>query len=75
MTKLDKKVGPYDLMYRYKGSTAGAKFNEFDNALSLLGKIRDGKIRNWKYWNALQSKEQRYWIFWWLFFNGIWSKA
>ena len=46
MTKLDKKVGPYDLMYRYKGSTAGAKFNEFDNALSLLGKIRDGKIRN-----------------------------
>ena len=27
-----------------KGFTADAKFNEFDNGFSLLGKIRDGKI-------------------------------
>ena len=32
------------MIYRYKGFTADAKINEFDNAFSLLGKIRDGKI-------------------------------
>ena len=44
ITKLDKEVNPDDLIYRYKGSTADEKFNEFDNAFSLLDKIRDGKI-------------------------------
>ena len=44
ITKLHKKVNPDDLIYRYKGSTADAKFSEFDNAFSLLDKIRDGKI-------------------------------
>ena len=29
---MDKKVNPDDLIYRCKGSTAEAKFNEFDNA-------------------------------------------
>ena len=29
-------------MYRYKGSIADEKFNESDNAFSLLDKIRDG---------------------------------
>ena len=44
ITKLDKKVNPDELIYRYKGSIADEKFNEFDNAFSLLHKIRDGKI-------------------------------
>ena len=41
ITNLDKKVNSDDLIYRYKGNTADAKF---DNAFSLLDKIRDGKI-------------------------------
>ena len=44
ITKLDEKVNPDDLIYRYKGSTADEKFNEFDNAFSLLDEIRDGKV-------------------------------
>ena len=44
ITNLDKKFNPDDLIYRCKGSTADAKFNEFDNGFSLLHKIRDGKI-------------------------------
>ena len=32
------------MIYRYKGFTADEKFNEFDNAFSLLNEIRDGKI-------------------------------
>ena len=44
ITKLDKKVNPDDLIYRYKDSTANAKFNEFDNAFNLLDKIRGRKI-------------------------------
>ena len=32
ITNLDKKVNPDNLIYRYKGSTADAKFNKFDNA-------------------------------------------
>ena len=31
-------------MFKYKGDTADADFSEFDNALSLIKKIRDGKI-------------------------------
>ena len=82
--------------------------DEFDNAFSLLDKIRDGKMsladaKNdqaefksnlneikkgnkktcikrakkciEKYWNALQSNKQRYWIFWYLFLNGIHNKT
>ena len=44
ITKLDKKVNPDDLKYRYKGSNADAKFNEFDNDFSLFDKIRESKI-------------------------------
>ena len=44
ITNLDKKFNPDDLIYRCKGSTADAKFNEFDNGFSLLDKVRDGKI-------------------------------
>ena len=45
ITNLDKQVDPDDLLYSYKGNTADAKFNQFDNAFSLLDKIRDAKIR------------------------------
>ena len=44
ITDLDKKVNSDDLIYRYKGNTADVKFNEFDNALDIIDKIRDGKI-------------------------------
>ena len=43
ITKLDEKVTPDDLIYKYKGLTADAKFDEFENAFSLLDKIREGK--------------------------------
>ena len=39
-----KKVNPDDLMYKYKGPTSGAKHNEFENALNLIDKIREGEI-------------------------------
>ena len=32
-----------DLIYRYKGKVADKKFDEFDNALDIINKIRDGK--------------------------------
>ena len=32
-----------DLTYRYKGNTDDVKFDEFDNALDIVNKIRDGK--------------------------------
>ena len=44
ITELDKKVNSDDLIYRYKGNTANVEFDQFDNAFSLLDKIRDGKI-------------------------------
>ena len=42
ITELNRKINPYDLIYRYryKGPTADAKCNEYDNALSLLNEIR-----------------------------------
>ena len=43
ITDLDKNVNSDDLIYRYKGNTADVKFNEFDNALDIIDKIRDGK--------------------------------
>ena len=43
-TKLDKRVISDDLIYRYNGSIDDKKFNEFDNAFTLLDKIRDGAI-------------------------------
>ena len=39
--KLNKKVDLDDLIYRYKGSTADAKFNEFGNDFNFLDKIRE----------------------------------
>ena len=43
ITGLDKKVNPDNLIYRYKGHTAGEKFDEFDNALNPLDKIKKVK--------------------------------
>ena len=44
ITDLDKNVNSDDLIYRYKCNNADLKFNEFDNALDIIDKIRDGKI-------------------------------
>ena len=44
ITDLDKKVNSDYLKYRYKGNITDVKFNEFDNALDIIDKIRDGKI-------------------------------
>ena len=44
ITDLDKKVNSDVLIDRYKGNAADLKFNEFDNALDIIDKIRDGKI-------------------------------
>ena len=43
ITGLDEKVNSDNLVYRYKGNTADEKFNEFDNALDIINKIRDGE--------------------------------
>ena len=42
---MNEKVNYDDLIYRYKGNTANVKFDQFDNAFSLLDRIRDGKRR------------------------------
>ena len=44
ITDLDKKVNSDNLIYRYKGRTADAKFDKFDNALDIIDKIRNGEI-------------------------------
>ena len=44
ITDLDKKVNSDDLIYRYKGNTADAKFDKFDNALNIINKIKNGEI-------------------------------
>ena len=43
ITDLDQKVNSDDLIYRYKGNTPHLNFDEFDNDLALIDKIRDGK--------------------------------
>ena len=43
ITDLDEKIRSNDLICRYKGKTADAKYDEFDNALDIINKIRDGK--------------------------------
>ena len=43
-TDLDKKVNTDDLIYRYKGNVADAKFDKFDNTSDIIDQIRDGKI-------------------------------
>ena len=43
ITDLDERVNNDDLIYRYKGNVADAKIDEFDNALDIVNKIREGK--------------------------------
>ena len=44
ITELDEKVNHNDLVYRHKGRSPDEKFNEYDNALDLINKIRNGEI-------------------------------
>ena len=44
ITELDKKVNRDDLIYEYKGNTADVNFDQFDNALDLIHKIKNGRI-------------------------------
>ena len=39
-----KKVNSDNLICRYKGRTADAKFDTFDNASDLFDKRREGKV-------------------------------
>ena len=41
LDKITEKVNSDNLIYRYKGRTADAKFNEFDNALDLIDKTKE----------------------------------
>ena len=41
---LNKKVNSNDLIYKYKGNNADAKFCKFDNALGIIDKIKNSEI-------------------------------
>ena len=43
ITDFDERVNRDDLIYRYKGKVADRKFDEFENVLDIINKIRDGK--------------------------------
>ena len=43
ITDLNEGVNNDNLTYRYKGNTDDVKFDQFDNALHIVNKIRDGK--------------------------------
>ena len=43
ITDLDKKVDSADLIYRYKGKSADAKFDKIDHAFDIINKIRNGE--------------------------------
>ena len=45
IAKLDEKVNLDDLIYRYKGKTPDENFDTYDNALKLIDKIENGKIK------------------------------
>ena len=42
--KLDKNVSSGNLIYKYKRNTTDAKFDQFDNALNIINKIKNGEI-------------------------------
>ena len=44
ITNVDKKINSGDLIYRYKGNTADAKFNKYGNALNIISKMQDSEI-------------------------------
>ena len=41
---LDKKGDTNKLVFKYKDNTADSDFSEFDKALSLINKIKDGEV-------------------------------
>ena len=43
-TEFDEKVNTNDLIDKYQGHTADAKFDKVDNALSLKDKIKEHEI-------------------------------
>ena len=45
ITKLAKEVNHDDLIYRNKDKTPNGNFNTYDNALNLLDKIKNTKIK------------------------------
>ena len=45
ITELDEKVNRNDFLYKYKGKSSNKKFDEYDNALDLINKIRNGEIK------------------------------
>ena len=66
VTELDKKVNYDDWINKYKGNIKDAEFNQFDNAFSLLDKIRDGKIsltdvkeRSRRFWKRSRRSKKR----------------
>ena len=44
INNLDKKVNSDNLIYRFKGNTADEKFDKFDNAISIINKIKTGEV-------------------------------
>ena len=44
ITDLGKKGNSDGLIYRYKGNTADAKFDNFDNALNIINKIQNSEM-------------------------------
>ena len=77
--KYDNALDLIDKITNGEIKLAEVKNNQNNFTLNLGEKKRgrkskEQKKRNIQYWNALQSKERGHWFFWWLFFNGIWSK-
>ena len=56
ITDLDERVNNYDLIYRYKRKFADIKFDEFDNALGIINKIRAGK----EYLAGVKRNQQKF---------------
>ena len=42
---MTKKINLDDLIYKYKGKSPNEKFNQYDNALDLINKIKNGEIK------------------------------
>ena len=82
--KFDGYDNPFDLLDkiregRIKLSNARNDQIKFTSDQAEIKKKKQKEIKRAKKkltiqnWNALQSKKQGYLIFWWLFFNCIWS--
>ena len=56
ITDLDKKVNRDDLIYVHKGNTPDLCFEELDNVLDIINKIREGKINL----NNVKSNQEKF---------------